>query len=118
MSLTPATVPGPDAPLRAALRYGLIGLVVLAWSARSSPRRRPGRPVCGARCSAPRSVVDSSSPRSAVLLGAKLPPTMAGAVLLVSWVGKMLLAMLVIVVLNQFDFYSRHALVLPWCWPW
>jgi len=48
----------------------------------------------------------------AVLWGAKLPPTMAGAVMLGSWVGKLLILLVVVLVLNQFEFFDRVALFL------
>ncbi|MFD4357781.1 hypothetical protein ACFWPK_31215 [Nocardia sp. NPDC058519] len=111
MSFTPKTVPGPDAPLRAALRYGLIGLgvlVVVSVAIASAVAGMPG--LWGALLGAAIGGGFILTTVVAVLLGAKLPPTMAGAVMLVSWVGKMLVALLVIVVLNQFDFYSRPAL--------
>ncbi|WP_280506533.1 hypothetical protein [Nocardia farcinica] len=46
MSFTPTPVPGPDAPLKSALRYGLIGLavlVVLSAAIAGAPPRRPRR---------------------------------------------------------------------------
>ncbi|MFD4461354.1 hypothetical protein [Nocardia sp. NPDC058480] len=111
MSFTPKTVPSPDAPLRAALRYGLIGLgvlVVVSVAIASAVAGMPG--LWGALFGAAIGGGFILTTVVAVLLGAKLPPTMAGAVMLVSWVGKMLVALLVILVLNQFDFYSRPAL--------
>ncbi|WP_446224641.1 hypothetical protein ACTWPB_05650 [Nocardia sp. IBHARD005] len=111
MSFTPKTVPGPDAPLRAALRYGLIGLGVLVVVSVAIAAAVAGMPgLWGALLGAAIGGGFILTTVVAVLLGAKLPPTMAGAVMLVSWVGKMLVALLVIVVLNQFDFYSRPAL--------
>ncbi|MFD6400683.1 hypothetical protein [Nocardia sp. NPDC060249] len=111
MSFTPETVPGPDAPLRAALRYGLIGLGVLVVVSVAIATAVAGMPgLWGALLGAAIGGGFILTTVVAVLLGAKLPPTMAGAVMLVSWVGKMLVALLVIVVLNQFDFYSRPAL--------
>ncbi|MFD3510640.1 hypothetical protein [Nocardia sp. NPDC058666] len=111
MSFTPEPVPGPDAPLRAALRYGLIGLGVLVVVSVAIAAAVAGMPgLWGALLGSAIGGGFILTTVVAVLIGAKLPPTMAGAVMLVSWVGKMLVALLVIVVLNQFDFYSRPAL--------
>ncbi|MFC6009436.1 hypothetical protein [Nocardia lasii] len=111
MSFTPETVPSPDAPLRAALRYGLIGLGVLVVVAVAIATAVAGTPgLWGALLGAAIGGGFILTTVVAVLFGAKLPPTMAGAVMLVSWVGKMLVALLVILVLNQFDFYSRPTL--------
>ncbi|MFE6925898.1 hypothetical protein ACFVAV_33145 [Nocardia sp. NPDC057663] len=111
VSFTPETVPGPDAPLRAALRYGLIGLGVLVVAAVVVATAVAGTPgLWGALLGAAIGGGFILTTVVAVLLGAKLPPSTAGLVMLVSWVGKMLVALLVIAVLNQFDFYSRPAL--------
>ncbi|MFE7717780.1 hypothetical protein ACWF9G_26095 [Nocardia sp. NPDC055029] len=111
VSFTPETVPGPDAPLRAALRYGLIGLGVLVVAAVVIATAVAGTPgLWGALLGAAIGGGFILTTVIAVLLGAKLPPSTAGLVMLVSWVGKMLVALLVIAVLNQFDFYSRPAL--------
>ncbi|GGN87428.1 hypothetical protein GCM10011610_43780 [Nocardia rhizosphaerihabitans] len=104
-------MPGPDAPLRAALRYGLIGLGVLVVAAVVIATAVAGTPgLWGALLGAAIGGGFILTTVIAVLLGAKLPPSTAGLVMLVSWVGKMLVALLVIAVLNQFDFYSRPAL--------
>lgn len=47
-----------------------------------------------------------------VLLTAKLPALTAGAVLLGTWLLKMILAMVVLFVLSGMDFYNKTALVL------
>jgi len=47
-----------------------------------------------------------------VLFGAKLPPSTAGLVMLVSWVLKILVALIVVAVLQRFDFYDRVVLFL------
>ena len=47
-----------------------------------------------------------------VLLTAKLPALTAGAVLLGTWLLKMILAMVVLFVLSDMDFYNKTALVL------
>ncbi|MFC4377665.1 hypothetical protein ACFO5K_26650 [Nocardia halotolerans] len=111
VSFTPETVPGPDAPLRAALRYGLIGLgvlVVVAVAIASLVAGLPG--LWGALLGAAIGGGFILTTVVSVLLGAKLPPSTAGMVMLVSWVGKLLVVLVVVGVLNQFDFYSRPAL--------
>ena len=47
-----------------------------------------------------------------VLLTAKLPALTAGAVLLGTWLLKMILAMVVLFVISDMDFYNKTALVL------
>ncbi len=106
-------MPGPDAPLRSALRYGLIGLgvlVVLAVGLGAAVSGMPG--VWGALLGAAIGGGFILTTAAVVLFGAKLPPTTAGLVMLVSWVGKMLVALVVIAILNQFDFYDRVVLFL------
>ncbi len=111
MSFTPETVPGPDAPLRAALRYGLIGLGVLVVASVVIATLAAGTPgLWGALLGSAIGGGFILTTVVAVLLGAKLPPSTAGLVMLVSWVGKLLVALVVVGVLNQFDFYSRPAL--------
>ncbi|QIS01958.1 hypothetical protein F5X71_06180 [Nocardia brasiliensis] len=113
MSVVPTPVPGPDAPLKAALRYGLIGLgvlVVLAVAIATAVAGVPG--LWGALLGAAIGGGFILTTAAVVLFGAKLPPTTAGMVMLASWVGKMLVALIVIAILNQFDFYDRIALFL------
>ncbi len=113
MSSTPYTDPGPDAPLRAALRYGLVGLVVLTVLAVAIAGAVSGLAgVWGALLGAAIGGGFILTTAAVVLFGAKLPPTTAGLVMLVSWAGKLLVAMVVIAILNQFDFYDRVALFL------
>ncbi|WP_107654445.1 MULTISPECIES: hypothetical protein [Nocardia] len=113
MSFTPTPVPGPDAPLKAALRYGLIGLgvlVVLSVAIGAAAAGLPG--LWGALIGSAIGGGFILTTAAVVLFGAKLPPTTAGMVMLGSWVGKMLVALLVIAILNQFDFYDRMVLFL------
>ncbi|WP_040774983.1 hypothetical protein [Nocardia pneumoniae] len=113
MTFTPEPIPGPDAPLRSALRYGLIGLgvlVVLAVGLGAAVSGMSG--VWGALLGAAIGGGFILTTAAVVLFGAKLPPTTAGLVMLVSWVGKMLVALIVIAILNQFDFYDRVVLFL------
>ncbi|RVW03086.1 hypothetical protein EGT50_07580 [Rhodococcus xishaensis] len=48
----------------------------------------------------------------AVLLTARLPAMTAGAVLLGSWLLKMILAITVLAILDPLDFYNRQAMVI------
>ncbi|MGO4614550.1 hypothetical protein AB4305_10200 [Nocardia sp. 2YAB30] len=113
MSFTPTPIPGPDAPLRAALRYGLIGLgvlVVLAVALGSAVAGMSG--VWGALLGAAIGGGFILTTAAVVLFGAKLPPSTAGLVMLASWVGKVLVALVVIAILNRFEFYDRVVLFL------
>jgi glucan phosphoethanolaminetransferase (alkaline phosphatase superfamily) len=47
-----------------------------------------------------------------VLFGAKLPPSTAGLIMLVSWAGKVLVALIVVAILQRFHFYDRVVLFL------
>ena len=106
-------VPAQSAPLRAAVRYGTAGLIALAvvgsivatlvaglpglWGALIGVAVGGGFVLCTAL---------------AVLFTEKLPPTTSGAVLLGSWLLKMILAVLVLGTLKGMDFYSKGALVI------
>ncbi|UGT69754.1 hypothetical protein LTT66_06095 [Nocardia gipuzkoensis] len=113
MSFTPRPVPGPDAPLRSALRYGLIGLgvlVVLAVALGAAVAGTAG--VWGALLGAAIGGGFILTTAAVVLFGAKLPPSTAGLIMLVSWAGKVLVALIVVAILQRFDFYDRVVLFL------
>ncbi|MBF6219616.1 MULTISPECIES: hypothetical protein [Nocardia] len=113
MSFTPQPVPGPDAPLRSALRYGLIGLgvlVVLAVALGAAVAGTAG--VWGALLGAAIGGGFILTTAAVVLFGAKLPPSTAGLIMLVSWAGKVLVALIVVAILQRFDFYDRVVLFL------
>ncbi|WP_067844707.1 hypothetical protein [Nocardia lijiangensis] len=113
MSFTPKPIPGPDAPLKSALRYGLIGLAVLVVVSAAIATAVAGLPgLWGALLGAAIGGVFILTTAAVVLFGAKLPPSTAGLVMLASWVGKVLLVLIAVGVLNQFDFYNRVALFL------
>lgn len=113
MSFEPDPVPGPEAPLRAALRYGLFGLALLTVLALLIAGVVSGLAgLWGALLGAAIGGGFILTTVVAVLWGAKLPPTMAGAVMLGSWVGKLLILLVVVLVLNQFEFFDRVALFL------
>jgi hypothetical protein len=106
-------VPGPDAPLKAALRYGVIGLIVLIVLSVAIATAVAGLPgLWGALIGAAIGGGFILTTAAVVLFGAKLPPSTAGLVMLATWVGKMLVALIVIGVLQRFDFYDRIALFL------
>ncbi len=102
----------PTAALRRGLRYGLLGLLVLAvggvivgslvagvsgvWGALLGAAVGGGFILCTVL---------------AVLLTAKLPATTAGAVLLGSWLLKMILAIVALALLDSLDFYHRPTMV-------
>jgi hypothetical protein len=113
VSFTPQPVPGPDAPLRSALRYGLIGLgvlVVLAVALGAAVAGTAG--VWGALLGAAIGGGFILTTAAVVLFGAKLPPSTAGLIMLVSWAGKVLVALIVVAILQRFDFYDRVVLFL------
>ncbi|MEV0251952.1 hypothetical protein AB0H76_35570 [Nocardia sp. NPDC050712] len=113
MTFTPNPIPGPDAPLRSALRYGLIGLAVLVVLAVAIGTATAGLPgLWGALIGAAIGGGFILTTAAVVLFGAKLPPSTAGLIILVSWVGKLLVVLVVVAVLQQFDFYNRVALFL------
>ncbi|MFM1724014.1 MULTISPECIES: hypothetical protein [Rhodococcus] len=103
----------PTAALRRGLRYGLLGLLALAvlgviiaslfagvaglWGALIGAAVGGGFILCT---------------MLAVLLTAKLPAVTAGAVLLGSWLLKMILAITVLAILDPLDFYNRQAMVI------
>ncbi|WP_421958362.1 hypothetical protein [Prescottella subtropica] len=113
MNSTPASFStDPTAALRRGLRYGLLGLLVLAvggvivgslvagvsgvWGALLGAAVGGGFILCTVL---------------AVLLTAKLPATTAGAVLLGSWLLKMILAIVALALLDSLDFYHRPTMV-------
>ncbi|WP_433613343.1 hypothetical protein [Prescottella agglutinans] len=103
----------PTAALRRGLRYGALALIALAvggviiaslfagvaglWGALIGAAVGGGFILCTAL---------------AVLLTAKLPAVTAGAVLLGSWLLKMILAIAVLAILDPLDFYNREAMVI------
>ncbi|MFD1812749.1 hypothetical protein [Rhodococcus gannanensis] len=111
MSFSPQPLPDPSAPLRAAVRWGIAGLIALAvvgslvasliagwaglWGALIGVAVGGGFILCTAL---------------AVLFTEKMPPATSGLVLLGSWLLKMILAIVVLGLLKGMDFYSKGAL--------
>ncbi|GAB4583530.1 hypothetical protein Ntsu_13620 [Nocardia sp. IFM 10818] len=103
--------PGPDAPLRAALRYGIAGLAVLVVVSAIASTIFAGLPgLWGALLGAAIGGGFILTTAASVLFSAKLESGLQGIVLLGSWVGKLLVAVVVIAALQRVDFYSRPAL--------
>ncbi|MVU78638.1 hypothetical protein GPX89_15460 [Nocardia sp. ET3-3] len=111
MTVSTPSNPGPDAPLRAALRYGLDGLAVLVVVSAILSSIFAGLPgLWGALIGAALGGAFILTTAASVLFSAKIESGLQGIVLLGSWVGKLLLAVVVIAALKQFDFYNRYAL--------
>lgn len=105
--------PGPDAPLRAALRYGIAGLAVLVVVSAILSSIFAGLPgLWGALIGSALGGAFILTTAASVLFSAKIESGLQGLVLLGSWVGKLLLAVIVVAVLQNYDFYSRGALFL------
>ncbi|MGW4355626.1 hypothetical protein ACWELJ_26410 [Nocardia sp. NPDC004582] len=105
--------PGPDAPLRAALRYGIAGLAVLVVVSAILSSIFAGLPgLWGALIGSALGGAFILTTAASVLFSAKIESGLQGLVLLGSWVGKLLLAVIVVAVLQTYDFYSRGALFL------
>nr|WP_221333331.1 hypothetical protein [Nocardia transvalensis] len=99
--------------MRAALRYGiagLIALVVLSAVVGSIAAGLPG--LWGALIGSAIGGFFILTTAALVLFSAKLDSGVQGMVMLASWVGKLLIVMVVVAVLKQFDFYSPMTLFL------
>lgn len=104
---------GPDAPLRAALRYGIAGLAVLVvFSVILSTVFAGLHGLWGSLIGAALGGAFILTTAASVLFSAKIESGLQGIVLLGSWVGKLLLTVVVVAILKQFDFYSPLALFL------
>ncbi|MCP9620681.1 MULTISPECIES: hypothetical protein [Nocardia] len=111
--MTTASNPGQDAPLRAALRYGIFGLIVLVVISAILGLIFAGLPgLWGALLGAGIGGGFILTTAASVLLSARFDSGIQGLVLLGSWVGKLLVALVVVAVLQNFDFYSRPTLFL------
>jgi len=106
-------MPDASAPMRAAVRYGVLGLLALAVVASIVSVLVAGTPgLWGALIGAAVGGGFILFTALGVLLTAKLPAMTAGAVLLGTWLLKLILAIVVMATLDPLDFYNRNALVL------
>ncbi len=105
---------GPDqtAALRTAVRHGVLGLIVLTVLAAGVSALFLGLPgVWGALLGAAVGGGFVLFTAVVVLATARSEPATLAAVLLGSWLLKLILAIIVMVVLRGMDFYSRGAFV-------
>lgn len=101
----------PQAPLRTAVKYGVLGLVVLTVVGTAISAAVAGTPgVWGALIGAAVGGGFILFTAVSVLVSARMPAATAGGVILGGWLLKMLLALVVLVVLKGRDFYSVWAL--------
>lgn len=111
VSFSPQPVPDQADSMRAAVRYGVIGLVVLAVLGAIISTLIAGVPgLWGALIGAALGGGFILTTALSISLTSKIAPTMAGAVLLGGWLVKMLLAIVVLAALQDLDFYSKKAL--------
>lgn len=107
------SLPDPIAPMRAAVRYGVLGLLALAVVASVISVLVAGTPgLWGALIGAAVGGGFILFTALGVLLTSKMPAMTAGAVLLGTWLLKLILAIVVMASLDSLDFYDRNALVL------
>lgn len=100
-----------DRALVVGLRWGAIGLAVVTVLAVVLAGWLAGVPgIWGAVLGAGIGGGFLLTTTLVVIIGARLPATTAGLVMLVSWVGKVLVALIVVGVLRNFGFYDRFAL--------
>lgn len=113
--MTPPLQPVPDstAALRSAVRYGVLGLIALAVIGSIVATLLAGMPgLYGALLGAAVGGLFILCTALGVLFTAKLPATTAGAVILGTWLLKMILAIAVLAILKPLDFYDKMSLVL------
>lgn len=111
--MTTAPENHPDAPLRAALRYGIAGLILLVVASAVLGSIIAGASgLWGALIGSAIGGFFILTTAAVVLFSAKLESGIQGMVMLGSWVGKLLVVMIVVAVLERFDFYSRGTLFL------
>ncbi|WP_309297309.1 hypothetical protein [Lolliginicoccus levis] len=103
----------PSEPLRAAVRYGAYGLVVLAIVGVVAGFLFAGLPgVWGALLGAALGGGFILFTAVSVLFSERLPMVTGGAVVLGGWAIKMLLALIVFATLSRFTFYSQPVMAL------
>lgn len=102
-----AVVPDPSAPLRAAARHGVLGLVVLAVVAAAVGGLAAGTPgVWGALLGAAVCGAFVLFTVAVVLGTADAQPTTTAAVLMGTWLLKLVAFIVALAVLRRFDFYD------------
>ena len=100
-----------SAPVRAAVRMGALGAVALAVAAAAIGGLVRGAPgLWGALLGAGITAVFVLFTAAAVLLTRNLEPTLSGAVLLGSWLAKLLLLVVVLALLRGREFYDAPTL--------
>ncbi|MGL4306542.1 MAG: hypothetical protein ACRCSF_10350 [Mycobacteriaceae bacterium] len=113
MTFVPQKIPTASTPLRSAIRYGILGLVVLSilsaglWSIAAGLAGLYGA-LIGAAFGGSFILFTVV----VVVLTANVQPVTGGAVLLGSWLLKIVLAIVVLGLLKPLDFYSKPALAL------
>jgi hypothetical protein len=111
--MTARTDPDPSAPLRAAVRLGGAGAVVLAVVSCVVGYLVRGTPgLWGALVGSAIAVGFVLFTAGSVLFTARLEPAMSGVVLLGGWLVKLLLLIAVLAVLRGLGFYDRTTLVV------
>ncbi|MQY23442.1 hypothetical protein NRB20_65720 [Nocardia sp. RB20] len=102
-----------DAPLRAALRYGIAGLIALVVVSCVLATVFAGlHGLWGALIGSAIGGFFILTTAALVLFSAKLESGIQGMVMLGSWVGKLLVVLVVVAILKHFEFYSRMSLFL------
>lgn len=109
----PATTSDPSAPLRAAVRHGQLGAVVLAVVSCGVGLLVRGTPgLWGALVGSAIAAGFVLFTAASVLFTARLEPALSGVVLLGGWLLKLVLLLVVLAVLRPLDFYDRTTLVV------
>ena len=113
VTFTPQPMPDQFAPLRAAVRYGLIGLVVLTVVSVGISVAAAGTTglwgsIIGVAIGGGFVITTALS----VALTTRFPASAVGALLLGGWLVKMVIALIVLVALKDADFYNRYSLGL------
>lgn len=107
----PALIDDPNAPLKAGIRYGLIGLailLVLSLAVWVPFKHAPGlwAVLIGAGVGGGFILMTVVT----ILVSAKVAPSAAMAVLLISWFVKMVVVLIAMAILSNFDFFHHTAM--------
>lgn len=113
VSFSPPPIPDQSDSMRTAVRYGAIGLLVLASLGAVISGLVAGLPgLWGALIGAALGGGFILTTAVSISLTSKFAPTMAGAVLLGGWLVKMLIAIVVLAALQDLDFYNKKSLAI------